>query len=97
MRKVLLLCLAICFVFAMTALAFDDMGKSTTVKGWVADDKCGAKGANAKAEACTRKCLDAPDTSADCPMFAGRTPRTLRTPSFVQSSGGSATVISRVA
>ena len=59
MRKVLLLCLAICFVFAMTALAFDDMGKSTTVKGWVADDKCGAKGANAKAEACTKKCLDA--------------------------------------
>src|SRR5437879_9334626 len=59
MRKVLLLCLAICFVFAMTALAFDDMGKSTTVNGWVADDKCGAKGANAKAEACTKKCLDA--------------------------------------
>ena len=59
MRKVLLLCLAICFVLAMTALAFDDMGKSTTVKGWVADDKCGAKGANAKAEACTKKCLDA--------------------------------------
>lgn len=59
MRKVLLLCLAICFVFAMTALAFDDMGKSTTVNGWVADSKCGAKGANAKGEACTKKCLAA--------------------------------------
>jgi len=35
------------------------MGKSTTVKGWVTDDKCGAKGANAKAEACTKKCLAA--------------------------------------
>src|SRR5882762_1949603 len=59
MRKVLVLCLAICFVFALTAFAFDEMGKSTTVNGWVADDKCGAKGANDKAEACTKKCLAA--------------------------------------
>ncbi|MFZ0322104.1 MAG: hypothetical protein WAL56_23460 [Candidatus Sulfotelmatobacter sp.] len=59
MRKVLALCLAICFVFALTAMAFDDMGKSTTVNGWVSDDKCGAKGANDKAEACTKKCLAA--------------------------------------
>ena len=59
MRKVLVLCLAICFVFALTAMAFDDMGKSATVKGWVSDDKCGAKGANDKAEACTKKCLAA--------------------------------------
>jgi hypothetical protein len=57
MRKVLVLCLAICFVLALTALAFDDMGKSTTVNGWVSDSKCGAKGANAGAEACTKKCL----------------------------------------
>jgi hypothetical protein len=59
MRKVLVLCLAICFVFALTAMAFDDMGKSATVNGWVADDKCGAKGANAGGEACTKKCLAA--------------------------------------
>jgi hypothetical protein len=59
MRKVLVLCLAICFVFALTAMAFDDMGKSATVNGWVSDSKCGAKGANAGAEACTKKCLDA--------------------------------------
>ena len=59
MRKVLVLCVAICFVFALTALAFDDMGKNTTVNGWVSDDKCGAKGANEKAEACTKKCLAA--------------------------------------
>jgi len=59
MRKFLALCLALCFVFALTALAFDDMGKSTTVNGWVSDDKCGAKGANDKAEACTKKCLAA--------------------------------------
>jgi hypothetical protein len=59
MRKVIVLCLAICFVFALTALAFDDMGKSTTVNGWVSEDKCGVKGANASAEACTKKCLAA--------------------------------------
>jgi len=59
MRKVLLICLAVFFVLALTALAFDDMGKSGTVNGWVVDDKCGAKGANAGAEACTKKCLAA--------------------------------------
>jgi hypothetical protein len=59
MRKALVVCLAICFVFALTALAFDDMGKSTTVKGWVTDAKCGAKGANAGGEACTKKCVAA--------------------------------------
>jgi hypothetical protein len=57
MRKVLLILLAVCFVLALSALAFDDMGKSVTVNGWVSDDKCGAKGANAGAEACTKKCL----------------------------------------
>ena len=59
MRKVLLICLALSFVFALSAMAFDDMGKSATVNGWVVDDKCGAKGANAGAEACTKKCLAA--------------------------------------
>jgi len=59
MRKVLVLCLAICFVFALTALAFDDMGKTATVNGWVSDSKCGAKGANASHEACTKKCMAA--------------------------------------
>ena len=59
MKKVLLICLAFCFVLALSALAFDDMGKSSTVSGWVSDDKCGAKGANDKAEACTKKCLAA--------------------------------------
>ena len=59
MKKVLLICIAVCFVLAISALAFDDMGKSSTVKGWVVDDKCGAKGANAAGEACTKKCLAA--------------------------------------
>ncbi len=58
MRKLLMLCLALSFFFALTALAFDEMGKSTTVNGWVTDDKCGAKGASAAAEACTKKCLE---------------------------------------
>jgi hypothetical protein len=58
MKKVLLICLAVCFVLALSALAFDDMGKSSTVNGWVSDDKCGAKGANAGAAACTKKCLE---------------------------------------
>ena len=59
MRKVLLICLAVCFVLALSALAFDDMGKSATVNGWVTDAKCGAKGANAGGEACTKKCVAA--------------------------------------
>jgi hypothetical protein len=59
MRKVLLICVALFFLLALTAMAFDSMGKSGTVKGWVVDDKCAAKGANAKAEACTKKCLAA--------------------------------------
>lgn len=59
MKKLLVLCLAVCFVSALSAAAFDDMGKNTTVNGWVSDSKCGAKGANASAEACTKKCLEA--------------------------------------
>jgi hypothetical protein len=58
MKKLLMICVAMCFLFAISALAFDDMGKTSTVNGWVSDDKCGAKGANDKAEACTKKCLD---------------------------------------
>jgi len=64
MKKVLLICVALLFVFAVAGtlcvqagFAFDDMGKSTTVNGWVSDDKCGAKGANAGAAECTKKCL----------------------------------------
>lgn len=59
MKKVFAICIAVCFLFALSAMAFDDMGKSMTVNGWVSDDKCGAKGANDKAEACTKKCLAA--------------------------------------
>jgi hypothetical protein len=59
MRKLFVLCLAICFVFALASVAADDMGKSTTVNGWVTDAKCAAKGASASMESCTKKCLAA--------------------------------------
>jgi len=59
MKKLAYLGLALCLAAGVCAVAFDDMGKSMTVNGWVADDKCGAKGANAGAEACTKKCLAA--------------------------------------
>jgi hypothetical protein len=59
MRKLLVILFAVMFVLALSAMAFDGMGKSATVKGWVVDDKCAAKGANAGAEACTKKCLAA--------------------------------------
>lgn len=55
MRKLLLICLALCvmFMFVGVMLAAD----SSTVKGYVSDSKCGAKGANAKAAECTKKCI----------------------------------------
>lgn len=59
MKKIIVICLAFCFVLALSAMAFDDMGKSMTVNGWVSNDKCGAKDARAGGEACTKKCLDA--------------------------------------
>jgi hypothetical protein len=59
MRKLFLICIALCFVLGLTALAFDDMGKSATVNGWIVDAKCGVKGANAGGEACTKKCAAA--------------------------------------
>jgi hypothetical protein len=59
MKKVLALCLLmamVCFVVSFVAAADD---KESTVNGWVSDSNCGAKGANASAEACTKKCLAA--------------------------------------
>ena len=59
MKRMLVVCLAVGFVLALSAMAFDDMGKSTTVTGWIVDAKCGAKGASAAGEACTKKCVAA--------------------------------------
>jgi hypothetical protein len=59
MKKILLICLAVCFVLSLSVMAFDDMGKSVTVNGYIVDAKCGAKGAKAGMEACAKKCADA--------------------------------------
>jgi hypothetical protein len=61
MKKLLLLfvVLSVLFLLVIPAALADDMGKAQTVNGWVSDSKCGAKGANAAAAQCTKKCLDA--------------------------------------
>jgi hypothetical protein len=46
-------------VFFLVSFAAAGDDKAPTVKGWVSDAKCGAKGANAGAEGCTKKCLAA--------------------------------------
>jgi hypothetical protein len=55
MRKLLLLCTSLTVMFMFVGVSFAD--DATTVKGYVADSKCGAKGANAKAAECTKKCI----------------------------------------
>ncbi len=57
MRKFLLLLLAGAFIVSMATVSF--AGDAQTVNGWIADSKCGVKGANAGAEACTKKCIAA--------------------------------------
>lgn len=56
MRKFLMLLLAVAFVVSMASVAF--AGDAQTVNGWISDSKCGAKGANAGAEECTKKCIE---------------------------------------
>ena len=81
MRKLLLLCLALCvllFVVANVSFAADE----TTVKGYVSDSKCGVKGANAKAAECTKKCVKAGEklvvvTDGDQKVLAVDNPDTL--------------------
>src|SRR2546430_17342117 len=60
MKKLLLFCLILSITFLYVAVVFaDEAAKSETVNGWVSDSKCGAKGANAGAEACSKKCIAA--------------------------------------
>jgi hypothetical protein len=56
-RKSLLLLLVCVLVVLVTSLSC--ASDVTTVNGWVSDSKCGVKGANAGAEACTKKCIAA--------------------------------------
>jgi hypothetical protein len=57
MRKFLSFLLAGALIVLMASVSF--ASDAQTVNGWVADSKCGAKGANAGAEACTKKCIGA--------------------------------------
>jgi len=57
MRKFLLLLLAGALILLVASVSF--AGDAQTVNGWVSDSKCGVKGANAGAEACTKKCIAA--------------------------------------
>jgi hypothetical protein len=54
-----LVVLSLLFLLVAVVIASDDMDKGQTVNGWVSDAKCGAKGANAKGAACTKKCIAA--------------------------------------
>src|SRR5947209_20634144 len=57
MRKLLLVCSSLAVMFMFVGVSFAD--DASTVKGYVSDSKCGAKGANAKAAECTKKCIKA--------------------------------------
>jgi len=54
MKKLLLLCLALCLVFFMVGLA---SASDMTVNGYVSDSQCGAKGAKESHADCMKKCL----------------------------------------
>jgi len=53
MRKLLLICLALSVLFMFVGVTF--AADATTVNGYIADSKCGAKG-KTNAE-CTKKCI----------------------------------------
>ena len=57
MRKFLSLLFAGALIVLVASVSF--ASDAQTVNGWVSDSKCGAKGANAGAEACTKKCIAA--------------------------------------
>jgi hypothetical protein len=55
MRKFLCTIFALTLLFMVATPSF--AGDASTVNGWVSDSKCGAKGANAAAAECTKKCI----------------------------------------
>ena len=63
MKKLMLMTAALSLVFSYVALA-GAAGKSETVKGWVSDTKCGAKGMSEKHAACAKKCIGAGEKMA---------------------------------
>jgi hypothetical protein len=56
MKKVLMICAAVSFLFFLVAIASAG-DKSATVNGYVSDSMCGAKGASAGHAACMTKCM----------------------------------------
>ena len=56
MRKLVSLFAAFALVMMLASVSF--AAGATTVNGWISDSKCGAKGANAGAEGCTKKCIE---------------------------------------
>ncbi len=56
MRKFLLLLLAGALILMVASVSF--ASDTQTVNGWISDSKCGVKGANAGAAACTKKCIE---------------------------------------
>jgi putative cell wall-binding protein len=57
MRKLVVVLLAFVLILLVASVAF--AADTQTVNGWISDSKCGVKGANAGAEACTKKCIAA--------------------------------------
>jgi putative cell wall-binding protein len=57
MRKIVLVLLVFALALMVASVSF--AADTQTVKGWISDSKCGVKGANAGAEACTKKCIEA--------------------------------------
>jgi putative cell wall-binding protein len=57
MRKCLSLLLAGALILMVASVSF--ASDAQTVNGWISESKCGVKGANAGAEACTKKCIEA--------------------------------------
>jgi hypothetical protein len=55
MRTFVLLLMAGALILSTAAVSF--AADAQTVNGWVSDSKCGVKGANADAAACTKKCI----------------------------------------
>src|ERR1017187_8541352 len=55
MKKKVILVIGL-YLCSMTVLA---AAKDMSWSGWISDDKCGAKGANAAHEACAKKCVAA--------------------------------------
>ena len=62
MKKLLLLCLALSVVFLCVIVA--SAADSESVKGWVSDTKCAAKGMSEKHAACAKKCIGAGEKMA---------------------------------